>query len=637
MSSDFAAYAGKVLYVDLSSGNTRTEDLPESWARDYIGGFGVNNRLAWDLIKPGTDPLSQDNVIILGAGPLVGTMTPGAVRTLGTTKHPLTGAIASGAGSMSFGHELKQAGYDHLVITGQADRPVYLRIENDQVEINSADHLWGKGMHEATTQIWEDHGHCGIIAIGQAGERQVAFALAFIDLVGTIGRGGFAAVMGSKNLKAIAVKGTKGIKVADGKRFMKSVDDIFKRARNFPQLKENIDKGIMANWDNYLKQILGGDWSPEKLTALYGPDAYSKYKRRRLACIPCFTADKDALILREGEDAGLCTYTHSFLTLALNGSLFQMERVSDSFKLGHLQNNYGVCSMTFGSMANVMLEAQEKGILPQEKMEGMALGRNYESMRNLLQAVAFREGIGEIMAQGWDKLLEYLGPEVAKLALLVKNNDFVFDPRLSRLGTMEFQQIVNARGPQSAAAGSPSYLPGLPLEMFKRHTERMGASPETMARVYNSPLGFSVGRLSRCAEDWYSLFNCLGLCQRHVINRFYHVNICAELYSSATGWEQSPQEIMKGAERVWNLQKLLNVREGFSRSNDVFPDRWFEPLQVRGEERVMQDYFGQKAMTREDLEQELLAYYNERGWDDKTSFPTREKLRELGLKSLTKS
>lgn len=635
MNTHLSGYAGRILHVDLSSGKSHSEELPEIWARDFLGGFGINNRLAWDLIKPGIDPLSPANVIILGAGPLVGTMAPGAVRTLGTTKYPITGAIASGAGSMSFGYELKQAGYDNLVITGKADRPVYLRIENESVELLPADHLWGKGMHEATSQIWQEHGHDGVIAIGQAGERQVSFALAFVDQVGTIGRGGLAAVMGSKNLKAVAVKGSRGVRVSDSKRFMKAVDELFRRARSYPQLKENIDKGIMGNWDNYLKQILVGDWTPEKTTELYGPEVYKKYKWRRLACTPCFTADKDALIIRDGEDAGFCTYTHSFLTLAMTGSLFQIDKVNESMKLGHLLNNYGVCSMTFGSMANFLLEAQEKGLLPLAKLEGFPLKRNYESMLNLLQAVAFREGIGDVMADGWERILEYMGPEAAKLAILVKKNDFVFDPRQSRMGTMEFQQIVNARGPQSAAAGSPSYLPGLPIEMFKRHTERMGASQEMMARVFDSPLGFSVGRLTRCAEDWYSLFNSLGLCQRHVINRFYHVNICADLYSAATGWEQSPQEIMKSAERVWNLQKLLNVREGFSRSDDVFPDRWFEPLKVRGEERVIRDYFGQKTLTREDLEQELYAYYDERGWDNDTSVPTDKKMIELGLEGFT--
>jgi aldehyde:ferredoxin oxidoreductase len=212
----------------------------------------------------------------------------------------------------------------------------------------------------------------------------------------------------------------------------------------------------------------------------------------------------------------------------------------------------------------------------------------------------------------------------------IKGRGIVRDPRVDGLGTMEFEEITSPRGAHVQAAGSPSYNPGRTLEDFERHSERMGAPPDAVKRIVG-PNAINPGRLSRYSEDWFSLFNCLSLCNRAWVNRFYHVKTVAEFYSALTGIEVTPAELMRYAERAWNMFKLLNVRLGFGRKDDEVPAAWFKPLKGEGTEYAMADYYKTRTLTKEDVERFLDDYYDERGWDIKTGIPTPQKLRELGL------
>jgi aldehyde:ferredoxin oxidoreductase len=231
---EYYGYAGNILYVDLSSGRIRKEPLDISIAEKFIGGWGINYRLIWDLLKPGTDPLSPDNPIIIGAGPLIGTLCGGG-KIQGTTKFALPAtedgrhyvASASG-GSSRFGIWMKNAGYDHLVITGRAPSPAYLKIIDDDIEICDARDLWGStDIYKASDDLCRRYPDCGVIAIGQGGENLVRNSMAIVDKRAHFGRGGLGAVMGSKNLKAVITYGTKGIKIADTKRFMKTIKRLY--------------------------------------------------------------------------------------------------------------------------------------------------------------------------------------------------------------------------------------------------------------------------------------------------------------------------------------------------------------------------------------------------------------------------
>ena len=246
---------------------------------------------------------------------------------------------------------------------------------------------------------------------------------------------------------------------------------------------------------------------------------------------------------------------------------------------------------------------------------------------------AYREGFGEVLADGAEAVARSLGEKSEKYIAHIKGLGTVRDPRLGGLGTMEFEEITMPRGAHVSAAGSPSYDSGRPFTDFVRHAERMGVSTEAVKRLEESGV-FNPGRYSKYSEDWYALFNCLSLCNRAQVNRFYHVKTITALYSALTGIDVSPEQLMESAERAWTVGKLLNIREGFDRRQDRAPEAWFHPLVREGQEHRMRDYDDTVDLTREDVESYLDDYYDERGYDKQTGLPTREKMRQLGLESM---
>jgi aldehyde:ferredoxin oxidoreductase len=220
---------------------------------------------------------------------------------------------------------------------------------------------------------------------------------------------------------------------------------------------------------------------------------------------------------------------------------------------------------------------------------------------------AAREGPGEVPASGWEAVFDHFGPASRGMAAVVKGQDCLYDPRSSGLGTMEFEQLVSPRGPTSASAGSPTYLPGQSPENMRRLTARMGAPEEALRRIYDGPGGFNVGRLTRYSEDWYSLFSCLGVCNRAQVNRLYNPEVFRDLFVAATGIDASPPELMRKAAAAWELYRSLNEREGFTRADDRAPEAWFpegagtvpgyfgDPLSGEEIERLIDDYYDERA------------------------------------------
>ncbi len=616
---DWFGYAGKILFVDLSSGEVTEKPLERADAEHYLGGLGINNRLAYDLIEPGADALAPENPIILGAGPLIGTIVPGASRVVGTSKFPLSGAVSAGSGSMTFGFNMKRAGYDHIVITGKASTPVYVFIEDDGARILDAADIWGTDNYRAVDELWKRHGRCSSISIGQAGENLVKFAIGIVDKMATIGRAGFGAVMGSKNLKAVLVRGRGGIRVADPEGFMREVDSLFERARRYKHHAASVSYGILNAGGSFM---LGEDGP-------FGLKNYDRFKKARIACPSCFIADKDMLVTPEGEFAGMKTYTHSFGMIAQAAMRGQIADCARATHIVNMQNRYGLGTQEFEGIFDLLIEAREAGAIDEDRFG--RIDRSYETMRDLIEKIVFRRGVGDILAEGWLPTVEEFGLDPAKFASHVKGLGTRYDPREKGLGTMEFEELVNPRGGHHQSGGSPSYNPGAPLEMFERHADRMGAPPEAVGRIMDSPFGFNVARFTRYSEDWFSMFDSLGVCIRSQNNRFYSADICARLFSTATGIQMDKAELMRAAERGWNLYKALNWREGFTREQDAPPDKWFEPLKAAGGEFEMKDYFQTKTLTKEDIEGLLDDYYDERGWNKRTGCPTRETLGALGL------
>ncbi len=605
-------YAGNILYIDLTRGRTRKEPLDPELVRTLIGGYGINSKLAYNLIPQGVDPLSPENLIIVGAGPFAGTMIPGAAKVLVTTKFPINGAFATAAGGGSFALMLKTVGYDHVVIGGRAQQPVYLRLTEESAELCDATELWGRDSFETIDGLRSCYEPCSVIPTGQAGENLVKNSITSVDKAGTLGRGGLPAVMGSKNLKAIVVQqGTVETNIAHRLTLQKLVNNLHERIMRWPNRQVIQDNGLMP--------------APQDMAELH------QQTRRPLACPSCPLADKVVVRLNEGRYAGLQTYM-PHLSIRRFDARSSAEAYEQSIKYIDTLNRYGLCSMNFSHLLNVVVQLYEEGAITKKDTGGIELKNNIETALKLARMTAHREGFGGVLAEGLVTTAEKLGKEAKERIVHIKGHAIVRDPRVSSLGTMEFEEITMPRGAHVAAAGSPSYDPGRALEDFQRHGERMGAPEEAVKRMAGS--NFNPGRYSRCSEDWYALFNCLSLCNRAQVNRFYHVKTIAALYSAVTGIDLTPTEIMKVSERAWTIGKLLNAREGFDRKDDKVPEAWFKPLIQEGEEHRMTDYYETSTLTKEDVENYLDDYYEERGYDKQSGLPTRQKLKELGLESM---
>ena len=645
-------YAGNILYINLTSGSIRKEPLDTEMVRTYIGGAGINNKLAYDLIPPDVEPLSPQNAIIIGTGPFNGTIIPGSSQVMTVYKSPLNGSFPHSNGGGNFSHFLKSSGYDHIVITGRSDKPVYLKIHDEDVELCDASNLWGMDSFETTDELRRKHQPCSIIPIGQAGENLVNISVAQIDKGGSVGSGGLCAVMGSKNLKAIvAVQGTKGISVADPRRLQRLVNEILERVANYHLRDEMMQGGAMA---------MTAGWVPEGALARnssvlmpYPPstkelqaEIYELHKqsRKKIACITCPMSDKDRLDVAE---RGIVTYdTAVFAEMAImtaspafghraEGS--SLDRYADALRYFDMMNRYGIERIyCFQGLIDFVVTLYEEGIITKKDTGGMELNREFDTLLKLVKMTAFREGFGDILADGILGAARRIGKGVDKHVHNVMKGQFaIFDPRLWGLGPMQFEQMVYPGRSLGVAAGmgAVTYSPGWPIKEIRRQADRCGVTEEAIGHIFTES-SFNVGRLARHGEDFFSLFNMLGQCHRLYISRFYSMKILAELYSAVTGIELTPADIKLAGERTWNLWKLINYRAGFNRKDDEPPEIWFQPLKGVDKEYHLKDYFGATNLTREDVDRLLDDYYDERGWDKQTSLPTTKKLKELGLDSL---
>ncbi len=628
---DWKGYTGNILKIDLTVDKISIIKQNVDNIKQFIGGLGINTKLAADLIKPKIDPLSSENVIIIGVGPLVGTITPGASRTVGSTKFPATGAIAYSCGSMSFGFNLKHSGFDHIIISGKAEDPVYLVILNEHIELIDASDIWGKDIVESTNFLQKKYSESGVIAIGQAGENLVYGSLALIDKTSTFGRGGLGAVMGSKNLKAIVTKGSRGISIANPKEFNQLYKKLFERIRKYPQRESWHELGMLRSLP--VGMILKASGQHKKARQCSERVYLKKLKKRRIACPSCPMGDKDILELQEGNFKGLINYTSSVINPFLMFTLDDLNTYDEAIKSFDLVSRYGLDSLTITSLLKFCTHLYEKGILTKENT-GIEWKSDYRTLVQLIEMIVYRKGFGNILADGWKSLAETY-KSVENEMLIVKGLDIIFEPRFLRLGTMEFEQVVNPKGAHVASGGSPTYLgAGGSIDKFKMHFDRMGVPNSAIGRLFTPPLKemvVNVGRLTRYSEDWYTVLTSLGICARAQMNRFYGLELVTDIYNAVTGFNMQLDDLRIAAERTWNLLKIMNIKEGFSRKDDKFPEEWFKPLKFGENILKFQDFFGETIITPEVANQLLDDYYDERGWDKIRGIPMQEKIKELSL------
>ncbi len=660
---EYYGYAGKICHVDLTSSEIKEYPLDLKLAKKFIGGQGINNRLIFDLLKPYTDPYSPDNPIVIGVGPLCGTVTPMASKVAVTTKMPIFAnnkkhGIGTGmGGNKRFGAMIKNAGYDHIVITGKARKHSYLKITDDNVEICNASDIWGKDIYETSDELSERHrgrtGKAGVWAIGQAGENLVRWSMGIADKKGSLGSMGIASVLGSKNLKAVVALGTKGIKVAKPDKFMAVVNDKRREIISHPAW----GGGHKSKWGTIKPELpvlfdCEGD---------YSPDEYEKSKDVRSACMGCLDACRQIFVIRDGKFENTMFQTgHAWCALQF-GRMLQIEDYRETLKLNDLFNRYGVSQFTASRMLYFITKMFERGVISEKDTGGLVLKTgDFACYVKLLDKIVNRRDIGEIIADGWYSVYQKIGvdpgtdPEAG--FYIMKGADCIADPRYTGFGPgIGMPEMV---GIKAMHVHGPTHFPAAPdLQQdtrwpFYERTlndvmiackERYACTNDEIEHMFTRD-DFNIGKLTKHAEDARGLYNSMGICDsgHRIWEPMANIPLLSELYSAVTGIEMSARKLKEIGERVWNTEKLLNVREGFIKDDDEIGGIILNNLETlikipnHGRfpgEHYLLDWFGRR-ISKEDIQKMLQDYYTERGWDIDKGIPTKEKITQLGLEEL---
>ncbi|MHB8828448.1 MAG: aldehyde ferredoxin oxidoreductase family protein [Syntrophales bacterium] len=644
---EYFGYMGKILWVDLTSQKIWEENLDLKLIKKFVGDFGLGAKTAFDLIEPGIDPLSPENYLIIGAGPLTGTMIPGASRVHIFSKLPQTGTIGACGGSMGFSAKVKYAGYDQVIITGKAKKPVYLKVD-EKPEICDAGGLWGKDIFDTTDLLWEKYGHhYGVIPIGPAGENLVKFSLTLVDKYASLGKGGLAAVFGSKNLKAIVAGGHKGVRVADPEGFYQTINEIRRDILAYPLHQDYVELGQMIDWEPllyWMGQTSNYRYTCNKkaVTEKFGPEIYwRKVKKGMAACPSCLVGCRHIMQVKEGKYQGLESTVSGIVGRVLVlGPRLGMESMESIIKGTDLLQRYGLDSHSLVGIVEFAQELYEKGYIQDAELEGMPLVGSDEAVLSTLEKITYRRGIGDVLAGGSMGIIEKYGPETEKYSSHIKGMDCQMDPREVRMSPAGFAQITCPRGGESKPGmiNPAKFAFGEPLskEAFEPYCVKACITGEAKKRLFTQNGQVKMARLTRHTEEMYMAYSMLGVCIRVHINRFYPLSRLARLYSQVTGLDLGEEDLKHASERVWNLWKICNLKEGFCRTEDRFPPRWYEGIidHKDGKETdiFLEDYYGNSLRTPEKAAKFIDDYYDERGWDQKLGVPLPAKLEELDLK-----
>lgn len=622
-------YAGKVLRVDLSARKILAERLGEDLIRDFVGGRGINVKLLYDAVDSKIRPLDPENCVVIGVGPLGGTLAPSSGRVQCTTKSPLTGILGDGNVGGFFGPALKFAGYDHVVISGESEKPVYLWINNDEVELRDASHLWGLDTWETTLTIQNELGDRDIqvLTIGQAGENLVKYSALICNLNRAAGRGGGGAVFGSKRLKAIALRGTKGISVANPKDFLQTVGGLFKRIYNEPGPKQRSIEGTPAlirvcnstGWVSYKNmQFSTNDEIANKLCA----ESFLKYSAKSKGCFNCPVHCSHYYVVKDGPFKGTQAEGLEFVGVLCLGLKTGVDYYPAILEANKLANKYGFDVGSLGDIISWAMECFEKGIITEKETGGMSLEfGNYGSMLMLIEKIAKREGIGDILAESIIDAAEKIGKDSIQFAHHIKGLTLMPDVRTGygfALG--HAVSSVGAHHNRGAVLAEEGWISRtIPDEV----AIRMFGSVEA-----KNPL---THKAKEKTVKWYEqatiINDCVGICKFIVAPsagpKLISLDDMATLVSQATGIVFTKEDFEIAAERISTLERAFIVREGVSREDDTLPPRMWEPVESGPHKGFKFD----KGSWNEALDN----YYSLHGWDE-NGIPSKKTLENLNLK-----
>jgi aldehyde:ferredoxin oxidoreductase len=599
-------YGGQVLRVDLTHGTIEKSELDPDLARDYLGGRGFAAKILYAELERGIDPLGGANKMIAAAGPLSGLAIPGAGKTTFAAKSPATGGYGDSNVGGLFSAEMKYAGYDLIVVQGVSPEPVYLFIQDDLVELRDAKKYWGQGAITAEAALKKDLGDDFQIAlIGPGGENLVKFACICHDFGRQAGRTGVGAVMGSKKLKAVAIKGTRSIPVADVREFRRVGREMLEFCKNSDAWDVWVRLGTAGvnvpsnEWGSFpTRNFQTGHFDDmEKMTGEYMRD---KIVITDKACFGCpsacgkYSYTKKWDVRVEGPE---------YETAAFLGSDVGIADIEDVAYANYLCDELGIDTISAGNVIAFATECFEKGVIGPQDTGGLKLTfGDSEAVFELVQRIARREGIGDTLAEGVRRAAEVFGGDSAHYAMQIKG--------------------LEISGYESRDA---------PAMMLAYMTADVGAHHNrAWAITYDIEVGRDAITPDKAAkvidlQHIRPLMDCLGTCRLQWVELGLPLDYYAPAMKTITGVDRSWDDLIHAAERVWNLTRAFWVREidGFGREWDYPPPRWYSDPVPTGPSKG-------KLVSRENVEKLLDMYYEQRGWDE-NGIPTREKLDELGL------
>ena len=634
------AWAGTILRVDLTSEKITKQDFPREWQEKFLGGRTLNSKILFDEVPAGADPLGPDNRLIIGTGPLTGLLGPTTGRFTVTAKSPMTGIHGDANSGGDFGPELKYAGYDHVVVSGRARRPVYLWIDDDRVELRDAGHLWGKTVFEADRQIKmtdvRDR-NVKTMLIGPAGENQVRFACPIANLFRAPGRTGTGAVMGSKNLKGMAVRGTGSLEVPNLQEYLQYVRELYDQIYQGP---------TYTNWSKYgtttliepkhqrgemgIRNTQETHWPAEKAKEIFGKTFVDRLVTKSKACFSCPIHCSHGYVIKDGPYSGTYSEGMEWGTIGCFGNQLDNPRLDSIGKAHELCSQYGLDTMSTGLMIAFAMELFQRGILTTKDTGGLELNwGDHALIVELVRKIAYRDGVGELLADGKREVITRLGERGGQAKAYANHVKWLDE-------LTDFRSDVGRALNYSVSTRGADHLRGLPTysvwedtdfkKLFsEKYWEKKFQSPKATDFQAYDPIRADIVIFS---ETVCGAADTLELCKfgtEWIGQESVHVPAMAKLVSLATGLDVSPDGLREVAQRGWQIERAFGVREGVRAADDLPSERYFEAM-PSGPQKG-------KKLEREALSQLLRIYYEKRGWGP-DGIPSRQILEKLDLKDV---
>ncbi len=617
----------KIAYIDLSSGTIRVDTIPEEMRRLFIGGRGIDMYLLYNHVKPGIDAFSPENVLLFSAGLLSGTTSPASSRSHVGGKSPQTGLLGSSNMGGFFAPELRFAGYDHLVVKGKADHPVYIWINNDKIEIRDARSLWGQDTFDTPELIRKELGDPDIkvACIGISGEKLVRFANVRTGMKSCAGRTGMGAVMGSKNLKAVAVRGTEDIPIAHPEEALAYYKELVDRVMSTRMVGALSKMGTMFIYGNTNTTglIRTRNFQLNQLADSEGLEAENmdKFAYGMSACFGCTVHCRHKYLVPEGPDAGKHAEGPEYTSQGAFGTEVDVRRLEVPLTANHWVNKYGIDTLEMGNAIGCAMEMYEKGIINIEDTDGIKLEwGNEEAVIEMVHRISKREGFGDLLAEGYRGIKERFGEEVA-------NRYFIQVKGLGSLQSDERPTPSFALGIAVATRGSDHLRSRPAIDLFN-------LPPDVLQKIMGFPVHTKYTeyeekpRMVWWQEALYAVVDSLGLCKFQTVflsPSMPQFNEWSKLLHLIAGIEMSPQQLFEAGERIYNVERMFNTREGASRKDDYLCDRYYDEPTPIG-----LDIARGKAIDRKKFDDMLDEYYQIHGWDVQGN-PTPATLKKLGL------